>query len=278
MLIEDIVGYCHESYVSGCSGCNNNLKCPSCVANEFECENDVGCQECFDNIFSLNPLSYKRKYDCIHMANYYVCKYSFKYANEMVFALRNINLDQIKAVSIGCGPCTDLFAIDYMAHEDHRFENFDFVGIDSCDIWDDVQGEIREHYPQVAFSPNINNLARDWNPNLVIFNYVFSHIVAFEDDIEAFIRDMDEFINNLPMNSYVIINDINYASVRMCFERLINGNFSVSKYHFEGYGRYYPYGDENPNEFPIQIPLNLKRIYDPHAKCTSAQMILRKVR
>ena len=58
----------------------------------------------------------ERKYDCVHMADFYTCKYSCRYTSELMYAIQRCvdiqNIDKLKVLSFECGPCTDLFALD----------------------------------------------------------------------------------------------------------------------------------------------------------------------
>lgn len=52
------------------------------------------------------------------MADCYYCKYAYKYASEMVYGLSCFaeirDKKKLKIMSVGCGPCTELAAVDYL--------------------------------------------------------------------------------------------------------------------------------------------------------------------
>ena len=52
------------------------------------------------------------------MADCYYCKYAYKYASEIVYGLRRFSDIQkkkkLKIMPVGCGPCTELVAVDYL--------------------------------------------------------------------------------------------------------------------------------------------------------------------
>lgn len=57
-------------------------------------------------------------YCCVHMADCYYCKYAYKYASEITYGLACFaeirNKKTLKIMSVGCGPCTELAAVDYL--------------------------------------------------------------------------------------------------------------------------------------------------------------------
>ena len=51
-------------------------------------------------------------------------------------------------MSIGCGPCTELAAIDYMREKEKlKYSELEFYGIDiSGDVWNLIWNDIRQIY------------------------------------------------------------------------------------------------------------------------------------
>lgn len=110
MLIDEIVSKCDKRY-SNLADC----QCEDCPC-ETECSHD--CKECLENVHFPDRTTIRREYDCVNMADCYYCKYSYRYASELIYGLRQFrdikNRDILKVMSVGCGPCTELAAIDYM--------------------------------------------------------------------------------------------------------------------------------------------------------------------
>lgn len=76
-----------------------------------------------------------RKYDCVHMADCYYCKYAYKYASEITYGLACFaeirNKKTLKIMSVGCGPCTELAAVDYLKEKGVlNYEKLQYRGID----------------------------------------------------------------------------------------------------------------------------------------------------
>ena len=109
MLIDDLVEYCNEQYQSGeCGACTGKDRCVN------EC--DGNCKLCLDDIH-FHEQQRRTQYDCERLLYYYVCRYSYKYCSEMIYALRQIDLSDypyFHILSMGCGGAPDLMAFQYM--------------------------------------------------------------------------------------------------------------------------------------------------------------------
>ena len=111
MMLNKILSRCDARYEKP-----ENEQCEDCSYGEC-CPHD--CEKCLDFIHDPSHApegAPDRKYDCTHMADFYTCKYSCRYASEIMYALELCKdlhfLRDFKVLSFGCGPCTDLFAID----------------------------------------------------------------------------------------------------------------------------------------------------------------------
>lgn len=177
MLIDTIVEYCHNKF--------SNLDCKACSYKEH-CPND--CAKCLHYIHSPSSAPEKRTYDCERMACHYVCKYSHKYTSELVYALEQLKdikeREKLNVLSIGCGPCTDLFALDYLNEKKiYSFENLEFRGVDLKPLWKDIHDRIQVestgNYKVKYYYRDIFDLIdviceKKWLPDLTVFQYVFS--------------------------------------------------------------------------------------------------------
>jgi len=113
-VITEILSRCNNRFLA------KKLKkpCVDCTYDGF-CPND--CESCLDYIHTPSHApdgAPRRKYDCPNMADFYTCKYSCRYTSELIYALSRLkdltSKNFIKVLSFGCGPCTDLFALDYL--------------------------------------------------------------------------------------------------------------------------------------------------------------------
>ena len=78
-----------ETILSKCDKRNNRHECKQCA----DCSYDTYCEKCLD--FIHNPShapdgAPERKYDCTHMADVYTCKYSCRYASEIIYAVEQL--------------------------------------------------------------------------------------------------------------------------------------------------------------------------------------------
>lgn len=140
MIIDTILENCDERH-----NCKSNNRCDDCSYGQF-CPGD--CAKCLEYIHypsHAETNAPKRKYDCTHMADFYMCKYSYRYTSEIIYALEWMSSlsseKNLKVLSFGCGPCTDLFAIDYLRVSGKLcYQILDYRGVDySRDVWNFIQ-------------------------------------------------------------------------------------------------------------------------------------------
>ncbi len=304
MIIDTILARCDERWSS--HQCGN---CPSCSYGPF-CRGS--CEHCLDAIHNPRHAPQgapERKYDCAHMADFYTCKYSFRYTSEIIYALKRMKylmtLDHFKVLSFGCGPCTDLFAIDYL-HEKGKisYDSLEYRGIDySRDVWENIHRDIK-HFENDSrhiyfYYQNACDVIHDiadgtWTPNLIVFQYVFSDMYKHTGDekLSEFINVFAQYFNNtVQAKAYILLNDVNlgtaYGGGREYFDQLSAklSNVSVRKGRFCNdnafgyYDRGYPYGDNSDGEFPHNancFDFAHYGKYSPFNTCASAQMLIYK--
>lgn len=286
---------------------HNHEQCMDCTYGTY-CEHN--CEKCLDYIHFPSHAKKgapERKYDCTHMADFYTCKYSCRYASEIVYAVKRCKklatLSDLKVLSFGCGPCTDLLAIDYLRSQgDLSYHTLEYRGIDySQMVWKHIHRDIKafendrqkiQFYYKDACEI-IHDVARgSWTPNVIVFQYVFSDMKKHTDlqQIREFIATFADYYNSkVCANTYVILNDVNlstqYNGGRDFFDELYRKleNSSCKKGRFcndnstsDYYPRGYPYGTE---EFPCNanfFDITQWNAYSPFDTCASAQMLICK--
>lgn len=176
-----------ETILSKCDERNDRHGCEQCADCSYDTYCPHDCEKCLDYIHNPSHApdgAPERKYDCTHMANVYTCKYSCRYASEIVYAVERLkdlsNLTDLKVLSFGCGPCTDLFAIDYLRSLGIlSYQNLEYRGVDySEDVWKYIHRDIKtfenedlriRFYYQDACKL-IHTIAQgSWVPNLIVF-------------------------------------------------------------------------------------------------------------
>lgn len=81
--------------------------------------------------------------------DFYMCKYSYRYTSEIIYALEwmpSLSSEKnLKVLSFGCGPCTDLFAIDYLRVSGKLcYQILDYRGVDySRDVCNFIHNDIK---------------------------------------------------------------------------------------------------------------------------------------
>jgi hypothetical protein len=238
------------------------------------------------------------------MAAYYVCKNIFKYSSEIEYLLRQaraiLELPELDMLSIGCGPCSDLFgALSFLDHNEQSDKEMRYLGVDLNPIWLPIQdyigrdiGDGKEGiitaFKQEEFSTLVENLrflGKPWTPNIVVLEYVFSDMFTFHYDIKGFVDRFAEFLFPLmPPKSFIMINDINHRDVRPYFSSLHSSLFKrskqihVSTWHFVNDFRwFYSYGTQHSqNYLTVTIPSDIRKRYNPWRSCSSAQMLIYK--
>lgn len=299
MLISNVIKKCKERYdkkeCKHCKDCSFGNYCPN------------NCEVCLDYLHfpaHVPDDAPKRKYDCVHMADFYTCKYSCRYTSELMYAIKKCsdicNIDELRVLSFGCGPCTDLFALDALKEKrELSFNDVQYHGVDySKDVWVNIHHDIiemKKEYMKVSFFYDdmcqyIDKLAQEnWTSNLIIFQYVFSDMQkhTLTRNINYFIKKFAEYFNSkiLP-NSYIILNDINLSrrldGGREYFDNL-QEQLKNTKYHKNHFyndnsaNGGYTYGDTQPvnkNYFDLSDLSS----FSPFNTCASAQMIIKKVK
>lgn len=301
MLIDEMLEYCKNDYSNkkrACTDCNHPCKCPG------------DCSECLRQIhYDHCDTNARHSYDCRFISDYYVCKYSFKYTSEIIYALRQDEVSylqdksKLNVLSIGCGPCTDLFALDYLKNtEEYNFDKLKYIGVDLLpQPWERLHNEIKGYYPNdpeiitgFAYN-NINNVIpilidKEFKADLIIMNYLLSdfHKYGGQRSVLDFLNNLVYYINNICPDTAIVINDINLDCSRgggrdyfdTLYRKLACLGFHCCKLHFKNSvrGNQYNYGDQYFSNDLLFDPRFVNEYYnfDPYKSCASAQIIIYK--
>lgn len=286
--------------VNSCDNRYRKSKCWLCSYRK-NCPHD--CGKCLHYIHTPTAAPAPRKYDCGQMMDCYVCKYANKYTSEMYYALFQLKdlreKQKLNILSIGCGPCTDLLALDLLRQNgEYSFDTLNYKGIDiDTTIWKKVLADIDSLRPQ-EYSFNvleadactyIDTMVKDsWRPDIITLQYVFSDMQKNSKvaSIEHLLTVLGKYIDSYSANTYVVCNDINlstqYNGGREYFDGLlkkITTNTECRRYHFNNSNKtgHLNYGSEyRDNSLVITPPASLSN-YEPYMSCASAQMIIKKV-
>lgn len=95
------------------------------------------------------------EFNCEKLLYYYLCRYSYKYCSEIIYALQKVNLTKYKhfnILSLGCGGAADLMAFDYLYADDQIYYN----GVDLNTCWNNIHSKIKKLYRNSSFKTNFN--------------------------------------------------------------------------------------------------------------------------
>ena len=301
-MITNLLDACNRRFISE----RHNKACPNCKYTGY-CPNTHGeCESCLELVHYPSRLAESaptRKYDCTHMADFYVCKYAHKYVSELIYAfnmLRDLRTQQnINVLSFGCGPCTDLMALEYLRQTGaYNYTTLEYRGIDyGKDVWGNIHKDIKNACSNGTQAKFAYEDAREvmgklttnrWIPNLVVFQYFFSDMYknAETSEITSFINSFADYANTkMPENSYIVLNDINlstrYKGGREYFDKLLammnNCHHRRWYFHNNNAGRSaYPYGTQFDNNSLFFNDISAYEFYNPYNSCSSAQMLIKK--
>lgn len=286
-MIDVIVNYCHGKYQNRgniCANCNN----PICL--------NSNCEQCLKDIH-FDPNCH-RSYDCLNMCYYYVCQNIYKYVTEMTwiwfdFITQNTGkgkpFQQLDICSIGCGPCSELIALEEYCLRKNLALSYSFVGFDIENTWNDIQGVVKNNSSNpnaISFeSTDVFNYYNTHNkPNVIVLNYVLSSIVKnAPNSIKAFVDSLCNLIIT-QQPCAILINDINYYSTRCYFDIILsriisqNNGISFQKSHFENsQKKYYTYGNQRGHSRLLIVPnTQIQQTYSLNSECHSAQIMIIK--
>lgn len=269
------------------------------------CENQCftscnnGCLDCLDK---QNYRGQQRTYDCEKRCGAYVCHYIFRFLEEMRFLYTDVELlnSSVKVLSIGCGPCSELFPLDEMMAQQFEVYSIDFVGIDSSDKWrpfhDEIDRLILAHQKPIETRFITGDAMSELNQlpeeefDIIVMSYFLSDYRKLHNrsitPVRQFCRLLnDTVISRMPNKSYVLLNDINHFLSRDCFDALISAirrSKVVNKYRFnkpynvqEGYTRSYSNRGNPITTIPKKyLDPSFQLMFNPWTDCSSAQVIV----
>ena len=295
MLLYDLIQKCSSRYEFQ----NEHKPCENCPYGDC-CPRD--CQKCLHYVHFPQNAPAPRKYDCKHMADCYYCKYAYRYASEIVYGLRCFadirDKKELKIMSVGCGPCTELAAVDYLKKQGVlNYDKLQYRGIDPLvNVWNPIWKDIKDYFGNgISFYQtdillvDIND-QKKWVPDVLIFQYVFSDMYKHSDDkqIVQFIDKLASFLNSHNQEPiYILCNDINLSKSmgggREFFDLLesqIQTPKIVRRKHFNNVNKegHYEYGEQyDSNELVFNmISDDIRNAYNPFESCASAQMLIKK--
>ena len=289
-LLNALTTYCAKQF-------HEYGNCRQCSHPSGMCSS--GCLKCSEEI-NFHEAGGRRDYDCEKFIYYYMCRYSWKYCSEIIYALEQINLDNYPGyaiLSIGCGGAPDLMAFDYLMPPWDTKDIY-YTGYDMSSFWSPIHKAIEEYTKPiwtVDINFNIKNIfdaLRDKEPllsnhNIIILQYLLSHFPP-QDRVAKTNELFDGLLQDVLLHRWgvspflFLINDIDHCQVRDCFDMLLQKlrdagyHGSYQRRHFSNRSKDY---NDGSIQYPtwnnkFQIPEIIKDTFNCAINCTSAQMIV----
>ncbi len=291
MLLNTIVQYCDEMYSSFGDECG----CENGQCNHPSGECSGSCYNCLYHIHypERAPEKAKTEYDCVKMLYHYVCQYSYLYTAELLCAFENEwgfikDLPHYNILSLGCGGCADLMALELLLDRAHCTTPVSYKGIDVNALWEPIHAKIGEYSDRNEIRYHIHyadvfDFFAHYNvpdANIVVISYLISYLYNTNQIglIHSLARRIaNQVVKRKSMPLLLIINDVNsYKRGRdsfSYFEHAIRSSgLSIQKCEY----KYFDTGNladgqklGSPYEMkiiPFSIPRDIQRQY--HA-CTS---------
>lgn len=280
----DLINHCHEQYIA-------TPQCVNCSMNECKkCGSD-----CYNSLRHIHDYyNHNDHYSCKKITYNYILKHGHRYASEISKAVSDIKkyLDTsrtIYAISIGCGPSTELYGIIDALSDC----NISFIGFDQNQIWEDIQifnqNEFKSTKYKVQYSYEdffeFMQPSERW-ADILVLNYFLSDLVKFhKENTDDFIKRLSILIKEGRFK-WIIINEVplfyKEGTGYICIENLI-GNISsaqefeikVLRRHFSQPNQYQiTYGSKICERLNIPIEESVVKSYSPFTQCGSIQVII----
>lgn len=266
--------------------CGNN-----CTNNHYCKGQQTDCYACIKRVHDYhNQIVH---YNCEKMLYYYVLKHCYRFGAEVFFEINKISRDlaswsDIHYVSIGCGPCCELFGAILqwrtMGKEDCDFH---FRGFDTGRLWGPLMNKACECCNTVDVSVYNQNVFRFYEDNqeqvdIIVLNYMLSDMKKFHaSDYNSFLADLVALIRQ-KRPRYLLINDI-YLLVSVEASRELLKHLTDGGVSFKHIKLQYSYLHPVIGQFGHQIskqPYSMSdalivRKYDPFREVNSIQTIIK---
>lgn len=281
MLIDEIINYCDKEYSS--TGC----ECANCKST-YICQKN--CKNCLDDIH-YHKNNIRTDYNCKRLLNYYICRYSYKYCSEIMYALKEIDFNSysnFNILSLGCGGAADLMAFDEICSD--KINNY--YGLDINEYWKSIHEQIISSSSyDIKFLRNIDVLTyvhttNIKNFNVIIIEYLISYLYPLVGEHKIY-RFFDDIIKNVVSNKsrdtpmLIIINDVDSCYTgRDTFQGFIDKlnergyNSKYKKKRFKQFDYYNNSEQYETNENFYNIDYDFQQKYCVAKYCESVQLII----
>ena len=294
MLFDALIDYCDKKYQTYGEKCGN----VNCSHPSGNCTGS--CYNCLYEIHYPKDKTQKMLYDCPKMLYHYVCQYSSRYASEIqyVFNLEKEylkNFSEYKMMSIGCGGCPDLMAIEKFMIDNGYKKQIDYRGYDVNDLWIPIHRRINKYcenkqiIKKFIYEDAIQYFSKYYNinRNIIVISYLLSYLynTGQKKDILIF---FDKLIDNVILrnkeNKLILFNDVNSCyRGRDYFIKLVDklkkaglhGTYREMYFDTGILNKFQKTGDAHISNNCLFVPeTKLIKKYHVEGKCRSSQLII----
>ena len=285
--------------------CDDRMQHTNCE----KCEYEGGClrrlrSDCYECLSKIHKVyNHDLHYSCDKILYNYVLKHQIRYASEIAWGYNIISRIRKEfspspvIYSIGCGPASELYAIDEYSRRTGQFNNYYYKGFDLLNKWDVINdyslnlfGNDRISFLYEDMFNYINNCGEI--VDVLIANYFFSDLMRYDKQRANNVIDSicELYINKKILT--ILVNDIPLfyengdvrASAYPCMQLLEKrlGHLavqSVVKVRFSDpkYDSIIKYGRKlKNNKCCFSIPTQVDK-YEPFNVCNSIMMIISQV-
>lgn len=290
-MLEQFIEFCDENcrpcLSEVCKNCNRKNGCSG------------SCSDCLDEIHFSHSGEGRSEYNCKNLLNYYVCRYQYAYASEILYALRVKdkwfrNLSQYNVLSIGAGPSPDLFALYRYIKQSELGKTINYLGFDCNENWKRQHRKIHELADergikvQYKYEDAISFFKEKSveDSNIIVMQYFLSSINYSRrgEEIASFLNSvLDNVIMKATENIYIIINDINHYIVREHVYKFLD-NLNCCGIKSECCQYFFPYDNINDaqrggnshqcTELLYKVSDDIYDNYNIRKSCRSEQFII----
>ena len=223
-IIQQYISQCQSAFkpCSQCTAgvCNIDPLC-GCLCNNYP-----NCLDCLGKMFYA-PNHRNRRYQCLPITYSYVERFTEIFASEIyriLFPLDNLwnNITNRVIISIGCGPATELIAVEKILRDKSINNVCRYVGFDPNCVWSSAWSILINIFQlqRCNIMPSFQNGVLSSNDTvlkdtkLLILNYVVSDVYKHSHnpsiDTYNFLHNIiTPLVQQMPTDSYIFVNDIN---------------------------------------------------------------------
>ena len=278
--------WCDAQY-SNSTHCN----CGSaCTNNNFCRGNQTDCYFCVRRVHNLHNTTVH--YNCDKMLLCYVLKHCYRFGAEIFYEFHKLrndlsHLNEIFVLSIGCGPCTELFgAMSLWRILGKQDETFHYRGFDTEAIWLPLMNKACSSFTTADAKPFhedafLHYQASQEQVDVIVLNYMLSDMFKFHLDLFGkFLENLSELIRH-KQPRYLFINDVYLldsvgASNRLLRHLKNNGlEFKYVKLQYHSFHPYIGnYGRRIAQQPYVMSDAEIVSKYEPFSEVNSIQTLI----